>query len=278
MFDHGIWEYYSSGVVVEDKKVNDNTIMVFPEEKLANAVAVLTPEKKKGKTDSPTKSSKIRDALKNGKIIDPKYIIKAHWMPIDNFNRKSAPDVAKGMTVSIYKRKEADEFAWVKHGMETDLNVKETVVYTFSNTDKFGEKLNEKNTYSFLVDTRAKRVRFRTTNNDGELTTYDIDINTKSGYVKIIDGKKNFIHLDSAKNNFTAEVKNQITLKAGKLVLIDTPKIHITGDTLIDKTLTVVKDVFNKAKLMVTGKTTVNSDISASGSVSDSKGSITKRT
>ena len=282
MYDAGIWEYYSSGIVVKDKVVDDNTIMVFPEEKLAQATAVLTPKEKKN-TGTKTKSERLREALNNKKI-DPKYIIKAHWMPIDNFNRKSAPDVAKGMTVSIYKRKEADEFAWVKHGMETDINVKETVVFTFSNTDKYGEKLSEKNTYNFLVDTRQKKIRLRTSVNDGELTSYDFDIDTKKGYVRLLDGKGNFFRLDSAKNNFIADVKNQIILRAGKLILIDAPKIHITGDTLIDKTLTVMKDTFLKAKLVVTSLITGNSsikassDISAGGSVKDKKGSITDRT
>ncbi len=161
--------------------------------------------------------------------------IKARWLNTGSSNRVTPPDVVKGETVFIYKMGEANQYYWTLAFNETDLRKKESVLHLYSNTDEHGEELTDKNSYSSLFDTKNKKINVKTSANDGEATTWDINLNTKAGVLTVKDGNGN-----TFKHNAKAGTLEAIYSSS---VLVKSPKITLDGD------VTVTKDLHVKGKI-----------------------------
>jgi len=157
--------------------------------------------------------------------------IKAKWIPLLYSNRVYAPNVKKGEQVQIYRYTDTDEFFWTTMYNEFDLRRQEKVKNYYSNTGVFKEDLHDNNTYWTLIDTINKKVQLHTSDNDGELTTYDISIDTKAGNIKMEDGRGNSIVFDSAKDTLTANFKKEVVLNAPKATF-NVPQFHIFGSCI----------------------------------------------
>lgn len=140
--------------------------------------------------------------------------IMAKWLNGSNYNRLTPPTIYKGMTIKIYRYGSTDKYFWESHYLDLDLRLREKATFIFSNKGKIGESLLDK-IYYFTVNTINKYIRLHTDDSDGELTTYDLEINTKDGYLVIEDGKENSIQLDSDKEDLITNINNDVTTKIG---------------------------------------------------------------
>ena len=163
-------------------------------------------------------------------ILNRKKTIKATWLPFGDSNRVTAPMIKRGETVRVYRYANTDDFYWQTLYNEFDLRRLEKVKHYYSNTQVLDEMLNDDNTYWTLIDTINKNLHLHTSDNDGEHTTYDLDIDTKVGVVELYDGKGNYIKLNSSTDTidvFTNKTINltseTINFKANKLLTIDAP-------------------------------------------------------
>ena len=193
---------YSLGIVAEDKETEKDIIKVVPMEHLTDIIGDITKVKKFDK-------------------IDCKNTIEATWIPFGHSNRMSSPDVIAGETVVIFTYSDTNEYYWTTIFREPLIRRLEKVLYSYSNLPD-GARVTEfeRNTSYFAeVDTMNKYIHVHTSDNDGELTTYDIKINTKEGYVDIRDGRGNYIKLNSAKDKITANALAEVVIKAPEICL-----------------------------------------------------------
>ena len=211
---------YSIGIVIEDKEKESMMIKVFPLEVQDGVDGEL------GKTNEEIKS-KITNETKIDSDVTTTIVdnIEATWLPISNSNRLTPPDVCGGERVQIYRMGDSNSFFWDTIFNEVDLRKKEHVIFAYSNVPKQGEVLNEKNTYWQGVDCVDKKVKIlHTSDNDGEATTYDIDLDTKEGVFSIADGRGNKVSLVSKKDGWM--------IKTNKLVNVETETMNIKVKTL----------------------------------------------
>lgn len=216
----GGFKHFSVGIVAKDKERGNNKIYVFPIEHLGEHTGKLTDTE--DKDASTLKFDGTKQSIKATKEVT----IEASWRDPSGSNRITAPDVKAGETVQIYKYGSTDKYYWTSEFKESDLRRKESVVWGWGNTEEHGEQLDITKMYWMKVDTVAKLLQLFTVDNDGELTTYDIKIDTKNGVLHILDGRKNKIEINSKENNISIEAQSTINLKAGKEINIEAPTIN----------------------------------------------------
>ena len=226
---------YSLGIVVEDKPENTDIILVSP-------IEVLNIQES---GEIKTKEKTYKGTLKNidsnnfNTEISSKNYFRAKWLPFSQSNRITAPNVVEGETVILFKYGDIDEYYWSTIFREPILRRQETVNYSFSNlkSEKGKKAFDKKTSYWLEISTKHKYIKLHTANNDNEHTTYDITIDTKSGFIDIKDGKGNLITLDSSKNKLNINTNSSIdvttrnlNIKADNSVNITTPVLNLTGN------------------------------------------------
>ncbi len=206
------YKFYSTGIVVEDKKQGVDYILVSPVETLNNQKAGSIKDfNKESKGD---KKSVTGGTFKTEH--DSKSYVKARWFSMGNGNRMTAPDVHAGETVMLYKFGDVDDLYWDDMGREPGLRRLEDVTMSFSNKkEKDNKPYDKDSSYWFRVNTKDKFIHFHTSTNDGEAAGYDIKIDTKTGVLSIVDTKGNSVTLDSPAGNLSVKVNTDINLEAG---------------------------------------------------------------
>lgn len=206
---------YSLGIVTKDKLPGDDYIEVCPIEKFS-----IQESNELGKKEKIDKSS-LKDSNNKGFDTEVKHsnVVKAKWISLGVSNRTTAPDVYKSETVLLFKFADVNEYYWTTIFREPNLRRQETVLYSYSNLKSGLEAYDLDTSYYFLVDTRNKKIVLKTSNNDGELTTYNVTIDTKKGSVEIKDGKNNFIQLDSEKDTLTATTNSSVVINTKNFVV-----------------------------------------------------------
>lgn len=141
-------------------------------------------------------------------------MIKAKWLPMGTGNRLDPPTVCKGETVMLYKFNTADKYFWTTMYNELHMRKNEKCTMVYSNKKEVGGTMADlSKVYYTVIDTINKFLHIGTAKNDGEYTNYDFDLNTKKGLGSIIDGKGNFIELDSVKDSLTIHTNKRIDTK-----------------------------------------------------------------
>lgn len=233
---------FSLGIVTADKPYDQDMIMAFPVEHMFGHEG-----------DVGDKSS-----------------IEAKWLPKALSNRHSAPDVCKGETVEIFRYADTDKYYWTTLMREPALRKKEHATYLWSNVPRGDEQVaGPDNSYWLRVSPKDGVVHFHTPDNDGELTTYDVSINTKEGKLVIKDGKDNTIFLNSATNKLVAviqediilEAKSKVIIKAGESLTVQTPVVTVNASSSV----TLNTPITNTKAMSVDGDISQNGGISSSG-------------
>lgn len=229
-------QFYSIGIVAANKNIKSKDIEVVPLEHTPLVSGELTDNVSKYK-------AKSKGAMKDSFSIeiDTTLSIQATWLPLGNSNRHTAPDVRRGEMVAIYRFSDTDEFWWNTLKNDSKLRRLETVVYAFSNNSKEDVENDANSTYFFEVSTHKKTITVHTSNNDGEPTTFDIQINAGEGRIIIQDDKENFVLIDSvnnrllfknADNSFIDINKKSISLFSDDLINIVTKNLNVTAKTI----------------------------------------------
>jgi hypothetical protein len=230
-------QFYSIGIVAANKIISSKDIEVVPMEHTPLVSGELTDNVSKYK-------AKSKGAMKDSFSIeiDTTLSIQATWLPLGNSNRYTAPDVRRGEMVAIYRFSDTDQFWWNTLKNDSKLRRLETVIYAFSNNSKEDVENDENSTYFFEVSTHKKTITVHTSNNDGEPTTFDIQINAGEGKIIIQDDKENFILLDSVNNrlllkngdnSFVDINKKSISIISEELINIFTKNLSVTAKTIV---------------------------------------------
>lgn len=226
---------YSVGIVVRDKLRTTDVIEVFPIEKMGNIDLDLNNI---DELKSYVKEGNETDLLAANKS----HILRAKWHPRGQTNRSTPPDVVRGETVDIYRYGNSDNYFWDTAWNDNDLRKTEHVMYVFSNTPNEKQELNIDNTYYITVSTKDKYVKIHTSDNDGELCTYDIELNTKKGFFQLLDGRKNFMLLDSSKDEFTGTIHKKVTWNTKDFnINCDTFTVNASKQTTLNTNISLIK-------------------------------------
>lgn len=259
---------YSLGIVVEDKPVGSDFIMVSP-------IEVLNIQPGGSIKDS---STKFRGTLKNtsGKNFSTELsstnYIKAKWLAFGQSNRITSPDVVKNETVILFKFGDVDEYYWTTIFREVELRRQEVVLYGFSNIKSGISAFDKTTSYWLEVDTKNKSVKFHTAMNDGEYTEYDINIDTKQGTFLLTDKKGNKFFLDSKADKFIINSLKDIEGTAGKLIKLKAPDIEIEGNVKIRGNVSITGNTNTQGNTTITGNFDVKGNIHSTGSIIDEGG------
>lgn len=255
---------YSLGIVAINKPLDSDLIEAVPIEDMNFVDGELsdnaTPYEAKGE-DSQGQSYEHK--------LDTTITVQAKWIPDGQSNRSTPPDVRRGERVQLWQYGDQDQYYWSTLFYEPDLRKLETVIWTFSNTRDEATKSKPDTTYYAEVSTHKKLIHLHTSTSDGEPFEYDIQLNTKSGFLQIRDNIGNFIELDSA--NVRIQMKNadgswfDMNRKVISAYAPDT--INLTAENNIN--LKAGKDINHKAG------GSINSE--AGSSINDKTTSITTK-
>ena len=188
-----------------------------------------------------------------GTSVKSSITIEADWLPIGNSNRMTAPDVRRGETVIIYRFADTDKYYWNVFTNDMSLRKLETVIYAFSGTTVEADPTDASTSYYMEVSTHDKYVHLHTSNTNGEPYQYDIQINTATGFIQIMDDQGNYIKFD------TTEHQISLVNQDGSVVEVNKTNINLscTDTTTINCANLVVNA--NSAITATSPTTTVNS-------------------
>lgn len=225
-------QLYSIGIVVEDKLVDSEYIVVTPMEQLSVIDGKLSDTTK-------IKTQKGQKVTKGNTIL-------AKWMQDGQTNRATSPNVYKNETVKIFRYADTDKYYWDTIFFEPKIRRLEEVTYSYSNLKTPLVEYGPSTSYYYTVSTLNQFIHLHTSTNNGEASGYDVLINTKSGEISIIDTNGNQLlwksvvkHLDI--NNFkqyNINILDSINTKVGQTTTTQIGQIATTqiGQT---KNLTV---------------------------------------
>jgi len=208
--DKSLLRIYSLGYVAEDYVEDNPFLNVVPIEDITDITGNLTDSVLE-ENENIDNDNKIEKTIKQ-----KGYTVRAKWFNLMEPNRLTAPNLCKGETVILWRYANSDIYLWTNMYNELDKRKLEKATYVFSNKRSIAGDINA--VYYFTIDTINKRIRLHTDASDGELTTYDIDIDTKNGIFTIIDGKDNQIELDSANDKLTITINKDIEMNAPNIV------------------------------------------------------------
>lgn len=266
---------YSLGIVVENKPVGSDIIIVSPIEKLNISENGLI---KDSKTDRKGTMADMDGSSIHKEVFSANYI-HAKWLPISNSNRMTAPDVIANETVLLFKFADIAEYFWTTLFREPSIRRQETVLYAWGNLPGGMTAWDKKTSYWLEVSTIDKHLILRTSKNDGEFTGYTFTINTKAGNVKLEDDLGNYYLLDSPTNTATVNTldkinfisKNEINLTT-KVVNINMKSMNVNGETLTEglsnnKTVNSPNINHNGAQTAISDNLTVGANLNVNGNI-----------
>lgn len=201
----------SIGIVAVDKVEDEVYIDVYPAE--------IQPVKDGEISEVEDKNDTIMDHEGSIEVIvnSKTTLLKAKWIPIGEPNRLGAPDVRKGEKVFLYQYGDLDEYYWMVFDNDLRLRKNEKKTIVLSNRPALAESEEDlEKAYYVTFDTINKLFRLHTDDSDGELTTYDIDLNTKAGILTIIDGNDNMIELQSEDGDYTLNFNRDMNVTLGR--------------------------------------------------------------
>lgn len=236
--------FYSIGIVAENKKLSSNEIEVTPTEELPFLDGELT-----SKGSAYTGSAQDAAGRHYQTSVKAHVSIKATWLRFGDANRLTSPDVRRGEAVMIFQFGDADKYYWITLKQDSNLRKLETVIWAISATRDEAAATDADHSYYLEVSSHTKLIHLHTSKADGEPFAYDIQINTKSGYILITDDAGNFISLDSSERRL--EMKNsdgshfdmdktRLTVTTTDSITLNTKKMEINStSTTIDGTSSV---------------------------------------
>lgn len=224
-------QFYSLGVVAANKALSSMTVEITPVEEFPMLDGQLTDDKQEYKADTVDNTGASKSTS-----VDSTVTIKATWLPINNSNRRTAPDVRRGEKVVLYKFADTDKYWWNTLFNDSVLRRLETVIYAFSDNAKEGPPDTAESTYFLEVSTHRKIMHVHTSKSDGEPFAYDVQINAKDGIVTITDDVGNFFVLNSRDKRLTMQNSDESKVDInGKNILMSSSD----SITLISKDINV---------------------------------------
>lgn len=274
-------QFYSLGIVAANKKLTEDLIEVTPIEEFPMLDGEITD-------NIEQYEAKFQNANEEPFKVDVKTTasIKAKWLPINNSNRRTSPDVRRGEHVVLYRFADTDEYWWNTLKNDNRIRRLETVIYSFNNLSVENKEDDADSSYWLEVSTHRKIMHVHTSKNDGEPFAYDIQINAKDGKIVITDdvgnyfvlnSKENHIRLENAtgsfaelnKGNVNINAPENINMLASKLTMQISGEINMTAGT-INRFANSLNDMGNTSSMG--GNTTIKGNLSVNGNISNGGG------
>jgi hypothetical protein len=190
---HGLsrFRFYSIGVVSANQVLGSDQIEVVAIEDYPFLHGELTDN-----ADELTVSGvDASGAAFNSKLITTNSI-PATWLK-NHDNRLTAPNVRRGEKVILYQFGNYNKFYWTTQQIDMKLRRLETVIYGWSGAPEEDTPPGPDNMYYLEISTHAGHVTFHTSKANKEPFAYDLQINTKEGYVLVRDDIGNTFSIDS---------------------------------------------------------------------------------
>lgn len=244
-------QFYSLGIVAANKSLKSEMIEVTPVEEFPLLDGEITDNVESYKAD-------FKDEKATPQKLDVKTTvsIKAKWLPINNSNRRSSPDVRRGEQVVLYRFADTDEYWWNTLKNDNKLRRLETVIYSFNNLRKENVADGPDTSYWLEVSTHKKLMHVHTSKNDGEPFAYDIQINAKEGNLVITDDAGNYIVLDSSESTIHLENRLGSFVDINKSVItINATDININGKSSVTINTNSMKS--NSSSTVVSGSSSI---------------------
>lgn len=228
--------------------------------------------------------------------IETKAPITCKWLPLNEPNRITAPDVRRNEQVMIYRYGDTEFYFWTT-AFNDVIRKLETALWWFSGTPEEGASAetqrNAENGYFMEVSTHEKHVIFSTSKKNGEVVRYYFQFDTGNGNFVLKDdlGQEIVFYSTEGKIEVTSE-KDIVTntkkhtanceeyiLNASKSVTINTKAYKLIADDTIDmKTTNYTHDAsgmvtYTTPQAMFSGNVSVAKLLAFSGGMTGSGGS-----
>lgn len=231
---------YSLGIVAVNKPLKTDIVEVTPVEHLTMLDGELNDHIKEVQL-----SSNNFDGSSYETLTKQSATLKCRWLP-NGSNRITSPDVRRGEQVMIWKFGDADRYYWSSLEYEKKLRKLETVVFGISATKDEDDIGTPDSMYYLEISSHKKLIHFHTSKANDEPFAYDLQLNTKDGYLLFTDDVGNLINLDSEntyieltnedgttvqldKKNLLLDAPDYVDIKAGKELSLESPKNFING-------------------------------------------------
>lgn len=215
------FHFHSAGIVAANKELSSKIIEVVPIEEYPMFDGELSNEKIEYKTDSKDSQGSAYQIT-----LDTTPSISARWLPFGASNRLTAPDVRRGEMVMIYRFGDSDKYYWQTLKDDNRLRKLETVIYGWSATKNEDDDIGPDKMYYVEVSTHQKLIHIHTSKENGEPFSYDIQINTDKGFIRIQDDDGQFIVLDSKERQIICQNKDESKIDILKReIFIDAPDL-----------------------------------------------------
>lgn len=192
-------ELYVIGYVASDKLEDSLDIEVYPISTLPTRTGDLSENLEEVTAMVDAEGGAINV------VINKTDKLTCTWYNDGDSNLLSPPMVTKGEIVKVYRIAGQNIFRWKTMFNKPEYRKREKYLLFFSNKGEIVETAEEALDlgYFLLIDTINKKIQLHTADNDGELCTYDVQLDTKKGRLLIMDGRRNFIELASHKNGLS---------------------------------------------------------------------------
>jgi len=231
------YRIFAIGKVVKDKEDSSDVILVNPTTVLYDIEGDLTKE------GSLTNTHKNIAHTTSPGDVTKKTTLEATWLPLSDYNRSTAPDVCANEVVIIWMLGDNSSYYWSTMFFDPVNRKLERVKHVVSNRSSLkGVPITDNESYFYGIDTKNKITHLHTSNNDGEVTSYDIYIDGKKGILNISDGIGNNLTLNSA--------SSQWNVHASKIILdgnvVITGSLVVNGITKLKQSLSVASKAVAK--------------------------------
>lgn len=233
--------FYSAGIVAQNKLPSSKEVEITPIEEIPFTDGEISSNVQEVSAKAVDAKGASYESRVNSTVT-----IKATWLSLSVSNRLTAPDVRRGEMVMLYQFGDTDKYYWTTLKDDIRLRKLETAIYGFSATKDEGAGVDENTIYYLEISTHKKLVHFHTCKADGEPFGYDIQLNTKEGYLVITDDVGNYIHLHSGENrielknlngshydmlgsNLTITVPGTTTFKTGNFIVQGSSSVNISS-------------------------------------------------
>ncbi len=192
---------YSMGVVAANKTPGSDIIEVTPTEK---AIAM------DGEITDAAFTYGAKATASDGQAYESETVasgsISAKWIPLGTSNRMTSPDVRRGEPVVLYRFANTDQIYWNTVWNDMRYRKLESVVFGISATQDENATPGADNMYFVEFNSRDGYIHLATSKANGEPFAYDLQLNTKEGFLKFQDDIGNYISLDSQERQIRLQV------------------------------------------------------------------------
>ena len=165
--------------------------------------------------------------------------VSAVWYPGVS-NALTPPTITKGEQVVLYRYADTDQYYWTPEGQSDHLRPTDSVGSRVSAKGTNDQtELNDNNSYSFDMSSDRKRVRLKTTKNNGEKAAYIALFDLAEGYFEVTDDSGTYIQVNSVASEINLEnsAGSHIYIEKKKIDILAEEQVKIKTKKLITETV-----------------------------------------